>query len=320
MKKYVGCILAVAITALILVYPHTLKAQSDQPSGKTKSTVQEMTIQGKIVKEADKYYIQGQTPPEVFTILNPDPGKLEKIIKSSKSVKIDVRIVQGDNVEIKKIGGKPYGQSKGNNEKKRALNDQKDKESYSLGYQFGQNLKQQELSIDLDVYTSGIRDALGNATPLLTQDEIKKAVSGLQTRAKAARQNAMKEAVEKNLAAGQAFLKENGNKEGVVTLPSGLQYKVIREGKGKIPTLENSVVVHYKGTLIDGSEFDSTQRQGEPVTIPIKNVIAGWIEALQLMKEGSKWQLFIPASLAYGERGPLAGNTLIFDVELLEVK
>jgi len=200
------------------------------------------------------------------------------------------------------------------------LKDQKDKESYSLGYQFGRSLKQQGVSIDLDVYKSGIQDALGGTSPLLPEAEINKTVSELQTKLMAARQKAMKEQTEKNLAAGQAFLKENAKKKGVKTLPSGLQYKVVSEGKGTKPTLESTVVVNYKGTLIDGTEFDSSQRTGKPATFPVKGVIAGWTEALQLMKQGAKWQLFIPAGLAYGERGPLAGQTLLFDVELLEVK
>lgn len=200
------------------------------------------------------------------------------------------------------------------------LRDQKDKESYSLGYQFGRNLKQQGATINTDVYTSGLQDSLKGAEPLLSQDEINKTISEFQNRLMIARQKTMREAVEKNMAAGQAFLKENAKKEGVKTLPSGLQYKVINEGKGNTPTIESTVVVNYKGTLIDGKEFDSSQRQGKPATFPVKGVIPGWTEALQLMKEGAKWQLFIPANLAYGERGALAGQTLIFDVELLEVK
>ncbi len=200
------------------------------------------------------------------------------------------------------------------------LKDQTDRESYSLGYSFGQSLKSQGLSLNLDVYKAGIQDALGGATPLLKQEEMQKAVSDITTRAMAARQKAMKEQTEKNLAAGKAFMDSNKKKEGVKTLPSGLQYKVIKEGTGKKPTLDSTVVVNYKGTLVDGTEFDSSQRHGKPATFPVKGVIAGWTEGLQLMKQGAKWQLFIPANLAYGEQGPLAGQTLIFEVELLEVK
>jgi FKBP-type peptidyl-prolyl cis-trans isomerase FklB len=143
---------------------------------------------------------------------------------------------------------------------------------------------------------------------------------GTSDKSNVGRQKAMKETIEKNLAAGKAFMEANAKMTGVKTLPSGLQYNVISEGKGKKPTIDSTVVVNYRGTLVDGTEFDSTARTGQPATFPVKNVISGWTEALQLMKAGSKWQLFIPANLAYGERGPLAGQTLIFDVELLEVK
>ena len=129
---------------------------------------------------------------------------------------------------------------------------------------------------------------------------------------------------EKNLKAGEAFLAENGKKEGVVTLPSGLQYKVIAAGAGKKPTAKDTVSVHYRGTLIDGKEFDSSIGRGEPATFPVSGVIPGWTEALQLMQEGAKWQVFVPAKLAYGERGagPMIGpnSTLIFDVELIKIK
>ncbi len=200
------------------------------------------------------------------------------------------------------------------------LKDQTDKESYSLGYSFGQGLKSQGLSFNVEAYKAGIQDALGGAAPLLKPEEMQKAVADLQARSMAARQKAMKEQMEKNLAAGKAFMETNKKKESVKTLPSGLQYKVIKEGTGKKPTLDSTVVVNYKGTLVDGTEFDSSERHGKPATFPVKGVIAGWTEGLQLMKQGAKWQLFIPANLAYGEQGPLAGQTLIFEVELLDVK
>ena len=129
---------------------------------------------------------------------------------------------------------------------------------------------------------------------------------------------------EENLSQGEAFLDENGKREGVITLPSGLQYEVMRDGNGDMPAATDTVVTHYRGTLIDGKEFDSSHRRGEPARFPVNRVIAGWTEALQLMKVGSKWKLFIPSSLAYGERG--AGRavgpnaTLIFEVELLAIQ
>jgi FKBP-type peptidyl-prolyl cis-trans isomerase FklB len=203
------------------------------------------------------------------------------------------------------------------------LKDQKDKESYSLGYQFGQSLKRQGLAIDLEIYTSGIRDALSGAKPLLSQEEVNKTVSEIQSRVMAARQKEMQELADKNLSEGKAFLEANRKKEGVKTLSSGLQYKVLAEGSGKTPKATDEVTVNYRGTLIDGTEFDSSYGRGKPLTVKVNGVIRGWSEALQLMKAGSRWQLFIPPDLAYGERvmGRIPPNsTLIFEVELISVK
>jgi len=209
-------------------------------------------------------------------------------------------------------------------QEKLELKDQKDKESYSLGYQFGQSLKNQGVDINLDVYNSGIKDALGGKEPQMSQEEIRAAITGLQQRLQAARQKELKELTAKNLEEGKRFLAENQKKEGIKTLPSGLQYKVLTEGSGKMPKADDTVTVNYKGTLIDGTEFDSPYKRGQPASFQVNGVIKGWTEALQLMKEGSKWQLFIPPDLAYGERG--AGrtippnSTLIFEVELISVK
>ena len=203
------------------------------------------------------------------------------------------------------------------------LKDQKDKESYSLGYQFGQSLKAQGLDINLDLYASGIKDALGGKDPSLSQEEMQKTVLELQKRLTAARQKESKGIAEKNLSEGKAFMDENKKKEGVITLPSGLQYKVLAEGSGKTPKAADQVTVNYKGTLINGTEFDNSYKRGQPATFKTNGVIKGWTEALQLMKEGSKWQLFIPPQLGYGERGagPVPPNsTLIFEVELISVQ
>ena len=203
------------------------------------------------------------------------------------------------------------------------LKDLKDKESYSLGYMFGQNIKAQRLDINLEVYSSGIRDAVGGTKPILSLEEMQKTTLELQKRIAAARQKELKEMGEKNLASGKAFLEENKKKEGVKALPSGLQYKVLTEGSGKTPKATDQVTVNYKGTFIDGTEFDSSYKIGKPATFQVDKVVRGWTEALQLMKEGSKWQLFIPAELGYGDRGagPIPPNsTLIFEVELISVK
>jgi FKBP-type peptidyl-prolyl cis-trans isomerase FklB len=204
------------------------------------------------------------------------------------------------------------------------LKDQKDKESYSLGYQFGQSLKAQNVEINVDAYTSGIRDSLGGKDALMSQEEIRATITSLQQRLMASQQKVLKEQAAKNLSASKTFLAENGKKEGVKTLPSGLEYKVLTEGSGKMPKAEDTVTVHYKGTLIDGTEFDSSYKRGQPATFKVKGVIKGWTEALQLMKEGSKWQLFIPPELGYGERAMGTqippNSALVFEVELIAVK
>jgi FKBP-type peptidyl-prolyl cis-trans isomerase FklB len=157
----------------------------------------------------------------------------------------------------------------------------------------------------------------------MSQEEVSKTVSEIQSRVTAARQKELQEAADKNLSAGKAFLEANRKKDGVKTLPSGLQYKVLAEGKGKSPKATDDVTVNYRGTLVDGTEFGSSYSQGKPLTLKVNGVIRGWSEALQMMKEGSKWQLFIPPDLAYGGRsmGRIPPNsTLVLDVELVSVK
>jgi FKBP-type peptidyl-prolyl cis-trans isomerase FklB len=204
------------------------------------------------------------------------------------------------------------------------LKDQKDKVSYSIGINIGKNLKRQSVEVNPDVLLQGIKDVLAGGKTLMTEQEVNETMMNFQKDMMAKQQARMKELGEKNKKEGEAFLAENKKKEGVITLPSGLQYKVIKEGDGKIPAATDTVTVHYRGTLIDGTEFDSSYTRGQPVTFPVKGVVPGFSEALQLMKVGSKWQLFIPSNLAYGERG--AGDdigpnsTLIFDLELISIK
>jgi len=203
------------------------------------------------------------------------------------------------------------------------LNDENNKLSYSAGYQVGSDFKRQKTDINPDILLKGIQDALAKREPLMTSAEMRTTLAELQKQVVAVQDQQKKEQAVKNLEEGKAFLLENGKKEGIVTLPSGLEYKIIKQGSGKKPGENDSVTVHYKGWLINGVEFDSSYRRNKPATFPVNGVIAGWTEALQLMKEGAKWQLFIPSRLAYGERstGRIGPNsTLIFDVELLEVK
>ena len=206
-------------------------------------------------------------------------------------------------------------------EKKIELKDEKAKASYSVGYQFGQNLKKMHADLDAGVLSKGLEDALSGKESLLSEEEMGSSLSDLRQKSMAAVQQELKEQAEKNLVEGEKFLTENKTKEGVKTTASGLQYKVIEKGEGPSPKVGDTVTVNYRGTLVDGTEFDSSYARGEPATFPLTGVIPGWTEALQLMKKGSKWTLYIPPDLAYGERG--AGNrippnsTLIFEVELI---
>ena len=204
------------------------------------------------------------------------------------------------------------------------LKTEKDKLSYSLGMDVANSFMRQGVDVDPALFARGFADAYSGGPTVLTEDEVKAAIMNLQKDLMAKQQAKMKDEAAKNKAAGEAFLAANAKKEGVVTLPSGLQYKVIKAGTGPTPTADDTVTVNYKGTLIDGTEFDSSYKRGEPATFPVKGVIPGWTEALQKMKVGSTWELFIPASLAYGDRG--AGrvigpdSTLVFQVELIGIK
>jgi FKBP-type peptidyl-prolyl cis-trans isomerase FklB len=212
----------------------------------------------------------------------------------------------------------------GAGEKKIELNDQKAKISYGIGMSLGTDFKAQGIEIDPEVMVQAIKDVTSGGKTLMTEEEVRKVITDFQKELAAKQEAKAKEGGIKNQKDGEAFLVENSKKEGVVTLPSGLQYKVVKKGTGKKPGPTDGVTVHYKGTLIDGTEFDSSYKRGEPVSFPVGGVIPGWTEALQLMEEGSKWQLFIPAKLAYGERGAGAqigpNSTLIFEVELLKVE
>ncbi|MBI4463519.1 MAG: FKBP-type peptidyl-prolyl cis-trans isomerase [Acidobacteria bacterium] len=207
-----------------------------------------------------------------------------------------------------------------------ALESQKEKQSYALGMTVGTNLQKQSVEVDLDLYIQGLQAAFSGSQTLLTDEEARVAVNDLQNELKQ-KQNALRSEIPmKNKKDGEAFLAENKDTEGVVTLESGLQYKMLEAGYGPKPTLADTVVAHYRGTLLDGTEFDSSYKRGQPASFPVNKVIKGWSEALQLMPIGSKWQLFIPSNLAYGARGAGRGSTigpnstLVFEVELLSIK
>lgn len=216
------------------------------------------------------------------------------------------------------FGGSLYADDKA------LLTTEKEKVSYSMGVDIGKRLKQQSIDFDPELFAKGLKDIYGGSETLLTDQEIKETLAAFQKTLIAKQTEMRKQMGEKNKSDGDAFLAGNKKKGGVITLPSGLQYMVIEEGTGKTPKATDTVVTNYRGTLVDGTEFDSSYKRGKPATFPVNGVIKGWTEALQLMKEGAKWKLFIPSDLAYGERG--AGNiigpnaTLIFDIELISVK
>lgn len=205
-------------------------------------------------------------------------------------------------------------------EKSPELKDTKDKVSYSIGLNIGFNFKKQNMDLNADALMAGVKDAISGRKPLLDENQVRETMT-IWTKEVAEKQKAMGE---KTKAEGEKFLGENKKKEGVKTTPSGLQYKVIKEGTGPQPKDTDTVTVQYRGTLIDGTEFDSSYKRGQPAEFPVTGVIKGWTEALLMMKVGSKYQLFVPSNLAYGERamGPDIGpnSTLIFEVELVGIK
>jgi FKBP-type peptidyl-prolyl cis-trans isomerase FklB len=200
----------------------------------------------------------------------------------------------------------------------------KEKLSYALGMEIGSGFRKQGLELDAASVGRGFADAFSGGTTLLTEDEMRAVLTSAQEEFKKKQAELRAEKAQAALSEGEAFLAANKTKEGVVTLPSGLQYKILKAGTGEKPGLDETVVCNYRGTLIDGTEFDSSAKHNGPATFPLKGVIKGWAEALQLMPVGSKWQLFVPSQLAYGENG--AGqvippnSTLVFELELLSIQ
>jgi FKBP-type peptidyl-prolyl cis-trans isomerase FklB len=196
----------------------------------------------------------------------------------------------------------------------------KAKTSYSIGLQMGNQVAQIKDEIDLNAFIMGLEDSFHGNKPQLSKEEVQTVLTSFQQTLHQKQQAK----IEQNLQEGQRFLAENKTKEGVITLASGLQYKIIEEGTGAIPKSSDTVTTHYNGTLINGEVFDSSYERGTPATFPVSGVIKGWTEALQKMKVGAKWQLFIPSELAYGNKGAgaqIGPNTvIIFDIELLEIK
>jgi len=203
-----------------------------------------------------------------------------------------------------------------------APEDRKERTNYSIGYQVGGDMRRQGIAIEPRTLLEGVQDAVSGGQPRITREEMRATLADIQKRVVKYQEGMTKQEAERNLAEGMAFLAENSGREGVVTLPSGLQYRIMRKGAGRRPKAEDTVTVRYRGTLVDGAEFDSSNKSGKPATFRADRVIPGWKEALLMMNQGDKWQLFVPPALGYGERrnGRIGPNsTLIFDIELIGV-
>lgn len=203
------------------------------------------------------------------------------------------------------------------------LKTEKDKFSYALGMNFGENFRKQGLELDPAVFSKAFAEAFTSGKTAMSEDDMKAVLTAAAQEIRKKQAAVQAEKAQQAQAEGEKFLADNKAKEGVVALPSGLQYKILKQGTGEKPTADDTVICNYKGTLINGTEFDASDKHGGPATFPVKGVIPGWTEALQLMPTGSKWQLFVPANLAYGAQGPpdIGPNaTLIFEVELVSVQ
>lgn len=204
------------------------------------------------------------------------------------------------------------------------MNTESEKLSYAMGYKTGQAMKAQSVTINTQDFTKGLNDGYTAQKPAISEDEMQTALTMMQKQMVAKMQQKFTDISAKNLMEGQQFMDKNAKETGVVTLPSGLQYKVIEAGKGDAPTANDTVTVNYEGKLINGTVFDSSYKRGQPATFKVGQVIKGWQEALQLMKPGATWMLYIPANLAYGPQGSMGAigpnETLIFKVDLMSVK
>ncbi|MBU0676188.1 MAG: FKBP-type peptidyl-prolyl cis-trans isomerase [Proteobacteria bacterium] len=194
-------------------------------------------------------------------------------------------------------------------------------QGYAIGYQLGSDFKSKNIEVTPEAMAAGVKAAMAGAAPAITVEQMDQVMTDLKKRVNDEQMALQQKALDENKQLSEKFMADNATKEGVITLPSGLQYKIITAGEGEKPTASSKVTVHYRGTLPDGTEFDSSYKRNQPATFQVNQVVAGWTEALQLMPMGSKWMLFLPSSLAYGERGapPRIGpnQALIFEVELI---
>ncbi len=203
------------------------------------------------------------------------------------------------------------------------LESDKGKLSYAIGFQIGQDFRSRDLDIDINTTIRGLRDSLGGKDPAVAEEEMQTVLGEMQTRLKEEQLEKFKQLAEKNKLRSEEFLAANKKKKGIIVLPSGVQYRVIEEGSGKRPKMTDTVSIHYRGSLVDGLEFDSSFARGVPASFQVDSVLKGWQEVLPLMRKGDKWQVFLPPEMAYGVRGqrPIGPNeALQFDIHLLEIK
>jgi len=203
---------------------------------------------------------------------------------------------------------------------KQVLTDEQDKVNYSIGYQVGTDFSRQGLALSRDALIRGMEDALSDTAALLSEEERNKLLVELKKRITAAEQQTEREQVEQRQREGQEFLAANAKRDGVKTMASGVQYRILREGTGSMPGPADTVTLHYRSTRIDGQEFDSSYRQGQPAQVRVDSLVPGLAESVQMMKEGGRWQIVLPPEQAYGRRGPMAYTTVIVDVELLSIE
>jgi len=265
--------------------------------------------------EASNLQIE-QTKEQLAATEKKDSAEIEKLQQKIAAQEKDLAKKQDLIASLRQSGGEAAS------DKEISLNTEIEKVSYVVGVEMAQNFIKQDYGLDFELVILGIREVVAGKEPAISEAETKELKTAFLKRMREKQAAIRAEQAVKNLAEGQAFLDANKTKEGVQVLPSGLQYKVITQGSGEKPTLDDKVKTHYRGTLIDGTEFDSSYKRNKPIEFAVKGVIKGWTEALQLMETGSKWQLYIPANLAYGERGNPSiqpNSTLIFEIELLEV-
>ena len=271
-------------------------------------------------QEASTANKEPQAPATTATQPNSaTPSKTEPVVPEAKPEQLTSATAPA---AVKKTVAETAGTGK-NLVEEPVIRDRKDKISYAFGMDLARDLKRQKNDLNVDLVMRALDDALADKPLLMTDDEVTATLKQLEAEQKQDYEHARTMIAEKNRRAGESFFSENAKKEGVVTLPSGLQYKILKKGDGKTPTLDDKVVCQYKGTLLEGTEFDSTEKRGHAVTLPVKGLMAGWTQALQMMPVGSKWQLFIPPQLAYGEKivngiGPNA--MLIFEVEVVSIE